>query len=100
MHPTASRRKRATPLYGPKADVRIAILTTSYPRAPGDPSGHFVEAEAAQLACEGHDVHVIAPGPPRRRPGDRGSFTVWGAGAETLFGFPGALARARQRPLR
>ena len=83
--------------------MRVAILTTSYPRAPGDPAGHFIETEAFELARAGHDVHVIAPGRrasvrcPRR---DESSICVWGAGGESLFGSPGALIRARERPHR
>jgi glycosyltransferase involved in cell wall biosynthesis len=79
--------------------LRVAILSTSYPRFSGDPSGHFVEAEAIALANEGCEVHVIAPGldagadvPP--------GMTLHSAGAANLFGFPGAIARARQNPAR
>ncbi len=79
--------------------MRIAILTTSYPREPGDAAGHFVETEAMHLAAEGHRVHVIAPG--RRGTRDDGcGVTVWGAGGGSLFGSPGALSRARERPWR
>jgi len=83
--------------------LRVAILTTSFPRAPGDPAGHFIETEAFELARAGHDVHVIAPGRrasvrcPRR---DESSICVWGAGGESLFGSPGALIRLRERPHR
>jgi teichuronic acid biosynthesis glycosyltransferase TuaC len=62
--------------------MRIAIVTTSYPTYDGDPSGHFVETEAAELEKEGHDVHVVRPEP---------------GGA---FGWPGAGARIRERPTR
>jgi teichuronic acid biosynthesis glycosyltransferase TuaC len=66
--------------------VRIAIVTTSYPSAdwPGDPSGHFIHAERAVLEREGHDVIVIAP---TARPGG-------------AFGWPGVVARVRERPHR
>ncbi len=84
--------------------MRIALLTTSFPREPGDPAGHFVETEAVLLAQAGHDVHVIAPG---RRASVRtvihrakALLTIWGAGGESLFGTPGALFRARHRPHR
>ena len=103
-------------------DLRIAIVTTSYPERVGDPAGHFIEAEAVHLALHGHEVHVIAPGPARDRGwsaasplqsalmfGTRepkvaqhgfGRLTVWNAGGGSLFGLPGALARARQHPVR
>jgi glycosyltransferase involved in cell wall biosynthesis len=86
--------------------VRVALLTTSYPRSAGDSAGHFIETEAFELARDGHEVHVIAPGRaegPRRviQPGPANAHvTIWGAGGGSLFGAPGALARARQRPLR
>lgn len=62
--------------------MRIAVVTTSYPAHDGDPSGHFVETEAKELARAGHDVRVIRPDP---------------GGA---FGWPGAPARLRARPYR
>jgi glycosyltransferase involved in cell wall biosynthesis len=102
--------------------LRIAILTTSYPEHAGDPAGHFIEAEAVHLARQGHDVHVVAPG-PRSAPWSRawsallasspfgsgvskasrcgaGHIAVWNAGGGSLFGLPGALVRLRQHPLR
>jgi glycosyltransferase involved in cell wall biosynthesis len=42
--------------------VRLGLLTTSYPRFPGDPAGGFVAEHAAFLAAAGHDVEVIAAG--------------------------------------
>jgi teichuronic acid biosynthesis glycosyltransferase TuaC len=82
--------------------VRVAILTTSYPRTPGDPAGHFIETEALRLAGAGSHVHVIAPGRGNLRVESRGrgSVTLWGAGGGSLFGSPGAVCRARQQPLR
>lgn len=76
--------------------MRIAVITTSYPADPEDPSGHFVHAEARALIEAGHEVVVYAPSVPRRDFGD-GPRVVelphWG-----LFGWPGALARLRKRP--
>lgn len=43
--------------------MRIGIVTTSYPREPGDPAGSFVAGHAGWLAAQGHDVDVIAAGP-------------------------------------
>ncbi len=62
--------------------MRVAIVTTSYPAYDGDPSGHFVHAEVRDLEAAGHDVTVIAPMQGR------------------AFGWPGAAARVRERPLR
>jgi glycosyltransferase involved in cell wall biosynthesis len=64
------------------ARLRVVVVTTSWPEAPGDPSGHFVAAEARALEQAGHDVVVVAP-----RPGG-------------AFGWPGAAARIRERPWR
>jgi glycosyltransferase involved in cell wall biosynthesis len=81
---------------------RLVLLTTSYPRTEDDPSGHFVEASARRLAAQGHDVHVIAAGgstlAPPRRVGRR--LWVHDAGGGALFGWPGAIARAREVPWR
>ena len=45
--------------------MRIGLLTTSYPRFPGDWAGGFVAEHAAFLARAGHDVEVIAGGTER-----------------------------------
>lgn len=62
--------------------MRVAVVTTSYPSNAGDPSGHFVAAEVAQLERAGAKVVVVTPKP---------------GGA---FGWPGVAARVRERPLR
>jgi teichuronic acid biosynthesis glycosyltransferase TuaC len=62
--------------------MRIALVTTSWPESEGDPSGHFVRAEARELEQAGHTVTVVAP-------------PVGGA-----FGWPGVAARLRERPWR
>jgi glycosyltransferase involved in cell wall biosynthesis len=62
--------------------MRIALVTTSWPAEAGDPAGHFVRAEARELAREGHQIAVMAPAP---------------GGA---FGWPGVMARVRERPPR
>jgi teichuronic acid biosynthesis glycosyltransferase TuaC len=84
--------------------VRIAIVTTSYPAFPGDPSGHFVAAEARNLAASGHALTVFAPAPAlNSTPGSSKALhridvvTLPHAG---LLGWPGAEARARARPWR
>jgi glycosyltransferase involved in cell wall biosynthesis len=62
--------------------MRIALITTSWPAHNGDPSGHFVQAEARELERAGHTVVVVRP-------------EVGGA-----FGWPGVGARVRERPWR
>src|ERR1700690_316503 len=60
----------------------IAVVTTSWPKEPGAPGGHFVRAEAGALERLGHEVVVVAPP------------------AGGAFGWPGVAARMRERPLR
>jgi len=64
------------------APPRVCIVTTSYPTGEGDPAGHFVAAEAAELRRAGAEVTIVRPEP---------------GGA---FGWPGAAARIRERPWR
>jgi len=40
----------------------IGVITTSYPRSPGDPAGNFVAAHVGSLRALGHTVEVIAAG--------------------------------------
>ena len=42
--------------------MRIGVVTTSYPRWPGDPAGSFVAGHVRALRALGHDVDVIAAG--------------------------------------
>jgi teichuronic acid biosynthesis glycosyltransferase TuaC len=80
---------------------RIVVVTTSFPAHDGDPSGHFVQSHARALAAAGDRVHVVAPaGSVTDAPVLRGPLVVHPAGGGALFGFPGALARARERPAR
>ena len=78
--------------------ARVAILTTSYPRAAGDAAGHFVQSEARELVRAGLEVHVFAPGPAAREQRD-GALVHW-LSDRAAFGFPGALARLRDKPWR
>src|SRR5688572_20411668 len=87
--------------------MRVAVVTTSFPSHPGDPSGHFVQASARALAREGAEVHVVAAGgslraPPRRLEGDGDGGAVWvhQAGGGVLFGWPGAIVRLKRAPWR
>jgi glycosyltransferase involved in cell wall biosynthesis len=41
--------------------VRVGVLTTSYPRFPGDPAGHFVADAVEHLRARGLDVAVVGP---------------------------------------
>jgi len=63
--------------------MRIAIVTTSWPRSRDDASGHFVRAEARALERAGHEIVVIAPG-----------------ASDDAFGWPGVATRLRARPWR
>jgi glycosyltransferase involved in cell wall biosynthesis len=42
--------------------MRLGVVTTSYPRFPGDPAGNFVAAHVEALRALGHRVEVIAAG--------------------------------------
>ena len=41
--------------------MRVAVLTTSYPRYPGDAAGHFVGEAVERLRAGGVDVAVASP---------------------------------------
>src|SRR5258708_37910799 len=43
----------------------VVMVTTSYPRFPGDSVGTFMEPIAKRVAARGHEVHVVAPWHPR-----------------------------------
>ena len=45
----------------------VVMVTTSYPRFPGDSVGTFMEPIATSVAARGHEVHVVAPWHPARR---------------------------------
>ena len=42
----------------------VVMLTTSYPRFPGDGVGTFMEPIATGVAARGHEVHIVAPWHP------------------------------------
>lgn len=42
----------------------VVMLTTSYPRFPGDGVGSFIEPIAKGVAARGHAVHLVAPWHP------------------------------------
>ncbi len=76
---------------------RVAVLTTSYPQAPGDASGHFIASEVERLLGAGHEVHVFAPG--AGPVSTNGAHVHW-LGDHGAFGWPGALPRLRENPAR
>jgi glycosyltransferase involved in cell wall biosynthesis len=85
MHGEIGRRDWRRSLLGATRNhvaVRIAIVTTSWPADERDPSGHFVRAHARALERGGDLVTVVAPA------------------AGGAFGWPGAPARIRERPIR
>lgn len=41
--------------------MRVGVITSTYPRFPGDGSGRFVQSISEALANIGHTVHVLAP---------------------------------------
>ena len=43
----------------------VVMVTTSYPRFPGDSVGTFMEPIAKSVAARGHAVHIVAPWHPR-----------------------------------
>ena len=42
----------------------VVMVTSSYPRFPGDNVGSFMEPIATSVAARGHDVHIVAPWHP------------------------------------
>lgn len=79
--------------------MRIGVVTTSYPRWPGDPAGSFVEGHARALAQLGHEVEVVAAGDVDR---DERDLPVTRVPARGLFyrgGAPDALEHAPLRSL-
>ncbi|MEP6914491.1 MAG: glycosyltransferase family 4 protein [Acidobacteriota bacterium] len=42
----------------------VVMVTTSYPRFPGDSVGTFMEPIARAVAARGHEVHLVAPWHP------------------------------------
>lgn len=59
--------------------MHVGVLTTSFPRFPGDHAGSFVLASAQALARRGHRVDVLAPEPKEVRslPRHAGVATHW-----------------------
>jgi phosphatidyl-myo-inositol dimannoside synthase len=49
------------------AHQTVAMVTSSYPRFPGDSIATFMEPIARDIAARGHEVHLIAPWHPQWR---------------------------------
>jgi glycosyltransferase involved in cell wall biosynthesis len=93
------------PVDGTDPSVRIAVLTTSYPRYPGDAAGHFVGEAVERLRAAGLDVRVASPASFRHFGIAYGDGVVgnlrrepWRAAALPLF--LGAFRRAAARAAR
>ena len=41
--------------------MKVAVLTTSYPREPGDPAGNFVADAVERVRGRGVEVEVVSP---------------------------------------
>ena len=83
----------------------VVLITTSYPRFPGDLTGTAVEPIAHGVAARGHAVHVVAPWHPLvRRPDREGDvrfhfYRYAPVRSLNVFGYAGALrADVSMRP--
>jgi glycosyltransferase involved in cell wall biosynthesis len=83
----------------------VVMVTTSYPRFPGDSVGTFMEPIARHVAALGHEVHVVAPWHPlvqRGREEDGVFFHFFRyapVGALNVFGYAqGLRADVKVRP--
>ena len=85
--------------------MRIAILTSSYPRYPGDGTAPFVKSIAEALGKRGHSVEVVAPYDPDVKPIENGKvnihrFRYWLIKSQHIMGHGRALeADVRLQPL-
>jgi glycosyltransferase involved in cell wall biosynthesis len=50
--------------------MRVLMVTSSYPKFPGDVTAPFVESIAHGVAARGHEVDVVLPAHPELRRGD------------------------------
>jgi glycosyltransferase involved in cell wall biosynthesis len=75
----------------------VVMVTSSYPRFPGDTVGTFLEPLARSLAARGHEVHVVAPWHPRVSRGREAGgvqlhyFRYAPGAALAVFGYAAAL---------
>lgn len=89
----------------PRRRHTVVLITTSYPRFPGDLTGTAVEPIAHGVAARGHAVHVVAPWHPLvRRPEREGNvhfhfYRYAPLRSLNVFGYAGALrADVSMRP--
>ena len=81
----------------PPGRQTVVMVTTSYPRFPGDTIGTFMEPIARGVAERGHEVHVVLPWHPRlaRGPVEHGihfhPFRYAPLAGLYVFGYAGAL---------
>jgi len=82
----------------PLTQPHVAVLvTSSYPRFPGDAIGSFMEPIAQGLAARDHEIHVVAPWHPALdRPGREGGvhfhFYKYAPSRRlNVFGYAGAM---------
>lgn len=81
----------------PTGRQTVVMVTTSYPRFPGDTIGTFMEPIARGVAARGHQVHVVLPWHPRlaRGPVEHGirfhPFRYAPLAHLNVFGYAGAL---------
>src|SRR5512141_498397 len=92
MSEAAQRCNPISPFW--PVSLRIAGITSLYPRGPDDAAGHFVRTEVRHVGRTGAQVTVVAPG---AGPAESGVHWVEDRGT---FGWPGALERLRAQPLR
>jgi len=75
----------------------VVMVTTSYPRFPGDTVGTFMEPIAKGVAARGHEVHLVAPWHPRvNRAAEEGGvhfhfFRYAPTASLNVFGYAAAL---------
>ncbi len=73
------------------------MVTTSYPRFPGDGIGSFMEPLAQSVAARGHAVHVVAPWHPAITRADRDAgiafhfYRYAPVASLNVFGYSGGL---------
>jgi glycosyltransferase involved in cell wall biosynthesis len=75
----------------------VVMVTSSYPRFPGDGVGSFMEPIAKGVAARGHEVHLVAPWHPAiDRPAEEDGvrfhfFKYAPANGLNVFGYSGGL---------
>lgn len=77
--------------------AHIGVVTTSFPRYPGDHAGSFVLREVESLRAEGHRVSVVAPRSDVSGP--RAPAVIEAATPQGVFYGPGAPERMARRPV-